>query len=100
MRVSAINLAYTKPRFTNVSPRKNELQSPVEQAKTDSVSFKGIKNALRMGSLYALGGAFVGLISCVGMGLLAGAATMAGIAGGAGVVAGLMHNDKTNILKD
>ena len=100
MKVSAINLVSPRKVLKNNNvkqPVRNEI--PNEQIQGDVVAFKGVKNAARMGLLYAIGGAFVGAIAMPALGILAGAATLGGIVGAVGAVAGAMESDKENILK-
>ena len=99
MKVNAVNLSYSKMHLKSTKQYQKSETQPVTEKSADSVSFKGLKNAARAGSLSALGGAFVGLLFAPGLGVLAGAATMAGIVGAVGAVAGLMHSDKHNIFK-
>ncbi len=100
MKVSAINFVSSRGVLKNnkvTQSIRNEV--PSEQKQGDVVTFKGVKNAARMGLLYAIGGAVVGAIAMPALGILAGAATLGGIVGAVGAVAGAMESDKENILK-
>lgn len=100
MRVSAIGAPYQK-QVLKISKNNNLKQDvPPEKLQMDTTSFKGIKNALRAGSLGVIAGAIIGSIFLPGLGTAAGAATMAAIAGGAFGIRGAMESDKNNILKD
>lgn len=100
MKVSAITSSYQKQILKNSKNNNLKQDVPAEQLQSDTVSFKGIKNAARGGGLGVLVGAIVGSIFLPGLGTAAGAATMAAIVGGVGAVRGAMESDKNNILKD
>lgn len=99
MRVSPISVYPKTSLLKSSNSQVNRLKEdgPIEQPTTDTVAFKGVKNALKAGSLYALAGAIVGAITLPAMGVLAGAATLAGIVGTVGTIAGAMQDDKDKI---
>ena len=99
MRINAIDRSYAKPVLNKTGNNNVKKQIPSDQ-QSDTISFKGIKNAGRLGGIGALVGAIMGSFILPGLGTAAGAATMAAICGGVGAVRGLMESDKTNVLKE
>lgn len=104
MRIDCISACPSKstlsPGIKRNASEKPLFNEPIEPPTVESVSFKGIKNALRHGGLGAVAGAIVGSIFAPGVGTLAGAALFASIVGGVGVVSGATIDDKENPFQD
>lgn len=101
MRISPVSVNLNKSSIKcNPKPtcQKTKLDGPVEQPTTDVVAFKGVKNALRAGSLYALAGAAVGAFAMPAMGVAGGAALLGGILAAVGILKGAPVDDKENIF--
>ena len=99
MKISAVNVRDSRSYTGNMKASKTTLGCLSKPLQQDTVSFKGIKNAARMGGLYSLAGLVVGALFLPGLGPLIGALTMGSITASVGAVAGLMEDDKENILK-
>ncbi len=100
MKINAINTVYSRQSLYQKRSCNERAATPLESPQNDTVAFKGIKNALRLGGVGFLAGAAVGLLTLPAMGLLAGAATLGSIVGAVGAVSGAQEDDKKNVLKE
>ena len=100
MKISAVDLSYpgmTLKKMNQYQKAENQL---TKEQQLDTFSYKGVKNAARMGAICTIGGSLFGLLFVQSVELLNVAAAMAGIKGFMGAFSGLLHSDKHNILKN